>query len=348
MRILFVGPRWDYKDPARGSSFEFTNLWDSLHRMEGITAELFAFDEIERAVGRRTMNERLLAQVGSDPPELVFFFLFEQEFSIQTLDALRATTTTFNWFADDHWRFETFSKRLAPHFSLASTTDEASLERYRAAGMSHVILTQWACNHHTYKPAGVERDLDVTFVGQAHGNRRQMISRLRAEGIAVEAWGSGWPNGRLSQEEMVLTFSRSKVNLSLANPSTPEGVADFVKQTLKPRGRPLPSLRAVRDNVIELRSKKRDQIKGRNFEIPGCKALLLSSDIPGLERYFKIGSEIDVFSSFEELVAKCRRYVDRDDDRERIAEAGHRRTLENHTYELRFSEILDRVRELRR
>ena len=34
------------------------------------------------------------------------------------------------------------------------------------------------------------------------------------------------------------------------------------------------------------------QIKGRNFEIPGCGGFLLTDYVPGLERYFQIGEEI--------------------------------------------------------
>ena len=47
---------------------------------------------------------------------------------------------------------------------------------------------------------------------------------------------------------------------------------------------------------------RRDQIKGRNFEVPGCGGFLLAQQVPHLEDYFAPGHEVGVFRDEDELV----------------------------------------------
>lgn len=336
--------RWDYKDPARGHSFEFTNFWSSLQRFPGIETELFPFDEIEAATGREEMNRALLRRVHEWEPDLVFFFMFTDEFDPDVVDKVTARTTTLNWFADDHWRFQIYSRKWAPHLTWVATTDSKAPERYRKAGYMNVIKTQWACNHHTYHPLEVERDLDVTFVGQPHGDRRETIDRIGSAGLRVDVWGFGWESGRLSQEQMIETFSRSKINLNLSNASrqvTPRGIAGLV---LERRGRLVwPKFGRITANIREFRAKGRDQIKGRNFEIPGCRGFLITTEVEGLEEYFRYEEEIVVFRSVAELIEKMEHYLGHDTEREAIAAAGHRRTIRDHTYERRFRDAFEQM-----
>lgn len=336
LKILFVALRWDYKDPARGDSFEVTNFYDALLHMPEVEVTHFAFDAVERAVGRREMNRQLVEQVQEEGPDLVFFFLFEDEFDPATVDAITSRVPTFNWFADDQWRFEIYSKRWAKHFTLVSTTDPDALNRYHSYGIRNVILTQWACNHNLYRPIPVEQDIDVSFVGQRHGDRGRYIQRLHDSGRSVQTWGYGWPNGRLTQDDMISTFSRTKVNLNLSNASRPNiasALLTLAKQSAIDRKLPTSSELSA---AVAVRP---DQVKGRNFEIPGCRGMLLTSAVRGLEEFFEIGREIEVFRNPEELLEKCNYYVSNTEERRRVAEAGYSRTLSEHTYAHRFQAI---------
>lgn len=339
LRVLFVGMRWDYKDPTRGSSFEYMNLFQSMQQMDGVDAELFAFDELEQSLGRARMNQELLRRAGRDSYDLIFFFLYEREFDPATVKKLTSHTTTFNWFADDHWRFHTYSKHWAPHFSYIGTTDERALDLYASHRLQNVIATQWACNHHIYRPLDVPRDLDTSFVGQAHGDRPQIVNDLRAAGLEVGTWGSGWEAGRLEHDDMIRVFSRTKVNLNLGGASTPAGPVDAALFLFRPHGSLILHPGRIRDNARGLAAKRRPQIKGRNFEIPGCRGFLLTSEVAGLESFFRVGTEIETFSSQPELVEKCRYFLVHEDEREEMATAGYERVLKHHTYERRFREL---------
>ncbi len=52
MKILYVGLKYDYADPTRGSSFEHNNFYDTLSRMPEHEVVYFPFDEVMLEQGR--------------------------------------------------------------------------------------------------------------------------------------------------------------------------------------------------------------------------------------------------------------------------------------------------------
>ena len=320
MHILYVAPKYDYGDPNRGFSFEHHNFYDALTRM-GHDITYFDFVSEYQQRGKAAMNARLRDIAQTEKPDLLFCVLFEHELDIDTMRYISqcTDTVTFNWFCDDHWRFDNFSRHWAPAFNWVSTTAASALPKYRRIGYTNVIKTQWACNHFLYRPSTSDPIYDVTFVGQPHGTRRQTIAAIRAAGIDVKTWGHGWESGRLTQEEMIRVFSSSRINLNLSNAST-TGVG--WARWLPWRRAPLPQ-----------------QIKGRNFEIPGCGGFVLTGMAENLDEYYVPDREVSVFSDVDDLVAKVRFYLDHEPQRQQVAEAGYARTVAEHTYEKRFNEI---------
>jgi spore maturation protein CgeB len=321
-KILYVGMKWDYGEKSRGLSFEQTNFYDCLAHMP-YQVRQFDFMTIFAEQGKKKMNELLLKEIDQFHPDLVFFCLFTDQFEPAVLKNLqsRRDVTTYNWFSDDHWRFDNFTKDWAPLFNWISTTDSASLPKYRSIGYKNVIKTQWACNHFLYKKLPLPLKYDVTFIGQPHGNRRLIIDEVRGAGVDVKCWGYGWETGRISQEEMIKIFNESRINLNLSNASVTGGRKDRLKRLLMPW------------------RKKTDQIKGRNFEIPGCGGFQLSGKADNLEDYFIPDKEIALFGSTSELIDKIKYYLSHEKERQDVANAGYRRTLKEHTYEKRFNDI---------
>lgn len=313
MKILYVAMQWDYGDPRRGCSYEHANFFDSLVHMNH---EVFHFDFLAllKEHGRSRMNRLLEETARAQKPDLLFCVLYADELDKDTMRRLTDSgIVTFNWFCDDHWRFEKFSRHWAPCFRWVSTTDSAALDKYHRIGVTRVLKTQWACNHFSYKKLDLPLKYDVTFVGQPHGDRRQVIAALQRAGVSVTAWGEGWENGRLSQEAMIAVFNQSRINLNLSNTY-------------------------LRGKLFAFKH-RRDQIKGRNFEIPGCGGFQLSGDADNLEAYFRPDEEIALFRSRAELLDKIRYYLRHENERARIAQAGYERTLREHTYERRFNEL---------
>ena len=138
MRILYVAMADDYGDPSRGPSFEETNFRSAL---DGMGHEVIPFDFMaeKRAHGKGEMNRRLLAAAEKASPDLSFFVLFQDEIDTETIRCVsRAGGPAVNWFTDDHWRFDRFSRHFAPAFDWSVTTDRDSLFKYEAIGYDRV------------------------------------------------------------------------------------------------------------------------------------------------------------------------------------------------------------------
>ena len=312
LRIAYVAMRWDYGDPARGPSFEETTFRSAF---EGMGHDVHPYDFMERrqAIGKDAMNAELFAFVRDVDPHLAFFFLFTDEIDFHTIRSLTDSgVLTLNWFADDHRRFETYSKLMAPAFTHVVTTDPDALAKYEATGYAGAILSQWACNRYAFGATAGGLRHDVTFVGQRYGDRPKLLDKLRRSGLDVDCWGHGWGSGRLGHDEMVEVFGSSRVNLNLSGAWTGS----------RWRRRPVVA-----------------QIKGRTFEVPGCGGFLLTEAVPHLERYFRPGEEVAVFRNADELVAQARYWLDHEDERREVARAGHTRVLAEHTYDHRFNAI---------
>ena len=328
MRILYVAMADDYGDPSRGPSFEETNFHSAL---EGMGHELVTFDFMaeKRDLGRRRMNRRLSALAREAEPDLSFFVLFEDEIDPETIKGVGAAGgPTVNWFADDHWRFDRFTRHFAPAFDWSVTTDRDSLPRYRRIGYSAPSSPSGpATATPTTGRAGSSSTTSPSSAGR-YGERPATVERLRAEGFDVRCWGFGWPEGRIEHDEMVRVFGASRINLNLsAAYSPPRGIrtriADLVRrQTQEPR---------------------KSQIKGRTFEVPGSGGFLLTDRVPHLEDFLTPGREIGAFSSTDDLVRQVGWWLDHEQERAGAAEAGYRRVRAEHTYDHRFAAIFARI-----
>jgi spore maturation protein CgeB len=348
LRVLFVGMRYDYGDPRRGDCYEYVNFYDTLSNMQGVKATFFPFDIVLRQRGRRAMNEDLLKMVESSNPQIVFFVLFTDEFEPKTIRRISSINgaRTLNWFTDDHWRFESFSRHWTPYFDAVATTDAVAIEKYHASGLENVIKTQWGFNPFRYRVAPGSDDGRVTFIGQAHSDRKVRIGRLISAGIPVACWGRGWEGGRLGFEQMVAQFSHSAVNLNFAQSAGVMGWRAPAKLVLNRRADGSIHIRTpaqMMEHIAAVRRGKIRQIKGRVFEIPGARGFLLTERADHIQEYFQPGREIELFEDDRELIDKVHYYLSHPEARIRIRDAGHDRALREHSYVTRFEEIFARM-----
>lgn len=370
MRILYVAMKYDYGRPEQGESFEHWNFYDSLRRM-GHTILYFDFMSLLPKLGREAMNRKLQEVVRAERPQLLFSVLFRDELDPASVRRISndTDTVTLNWFCDDVWRFQDFTSRFAPCFNWSVTTAASALPHYRRIGVENVIRSQWACNHWLYRPPELPLCHDVTFIGQPHGARRAILDALHAEGVRVEAWGQGFENGRLGQERMIEVFGSSRINLNLANassapPSFSVRTRDSVLRAAAATLRRVPGSAPVRNlgkkilfgdgaaaaasvaetpHVLLDEAPTPSQMKGRNFEVSGCGGFLLTDPALELERYYEPGKEVGVFETVRDLIEKTRYYLAHEEERAAIAAAGFARTLREHTYVHRFSEIFEKI-----
>jgi spore maturation protein CgeB len=197
------------------------------------------------------------------------------------------------------------ARDICRYFDLCWTSTEDALIKYCVEGALPIYLPEGA-NPDIHKPYNIEKTIDVSFVGQCYGNRAEVIGELEKSGIAVMAYGSGWPNGPLSAEDMVKMYSRSKINLGFG------GVAGHG------------------DTFC---------LKGRDFEIPMSGGFYLTEDHPELSHVFRPGEEIATYSDLDDLIQKIHFYLSHPAQAEGIRKRGYERALREHTWQGRFKKI---------
>jgi len=315
-KILYLGMYHDYGVQGRGPSFEHNNFFPAFAEWER-TKEMKHFDFVQlgKDHGLEKMSNMLYEEVQAFAPDALFGVWFDQNHDPkrQILQKISQTTPckTVGWFCDSHWRYETFDKPWTEFLDFSVTTSQSGYEKYVRDGLkAKVIKSQWAAAP-SYKNLSLPKDIEVSFIGQPHGDRRGVINQIRAAGIDIQVSGTGWGGSsqRLTFEQMVQVFNRSKINLNLNNAC---------------------------DNSFK-------QIKGRNFEVPGCGGFLLTGTAENLNEYYQYGKEIETYNDTNEMIAKIKHFLGQDDIRNSIATAGYNRTVNEHTYAHRFNEIFSTV-----
>ncbi len=318
MKLLYACMKYDYGDPKRGLGYEYYNFYLTFKKM-GLDIVEFDCMSILKKIGRKKMNLLLWETVQKEKPDLLFCALMQNEFDPEIIKKIskESETTTFNWFSDDHWRYDNFSRFWAPMFNWVSTTDQESVSKYHKDRYNNVIKTQWGFNPDIYHLKETQYKYDVSFIGQVHSNRKSIIRKIKNSGVDVTCFGAGWANGRIEQNEMVTVFNQSKINLNLNNSST--------------------------NKWYRFWKKDRDQIKGRNFEVPGSGGFLLTGNADNLEQYFVPNKEIGLFDSEEILPDRIKYFLENGTERESIKAASHKRSLKEHSYTTRFEKIFDTI-----
>ena len=324
MKILCAFGEYNYGKCERGHGYEFSNF---LSALKAIGHDVVFFETLDRDcyADFAHLNRLFLETVQKERPDVIFCVLMHFELWLETLEIARGmcNATLVNWATDDSWKYRQFSRLIASHFDLYATTYATTLERARRDGLHNFYLTQWAAAGKMLQEPLSARDCrySVSFVGSRYGNRVEWINGLRQKGIEVTCFGHGWENGSVAAEEIPRIMRNSVISLNFGDSGM------------------------VMDGLSVSRSR---QIKARIFEVPGCGGFLLTQPSDDLDRYYRPGCEVVTFDNLEELVRKISYFLAHPDERDRIARAGHERTRSEHTYEIRFTQLLDAASHLRK
>ncbi len=342
LKILYTGIQKENYSQKRGFGFEYNNFYLTLKSMPGMEVFEYPLDSILEK-GRKRFNEDLLELVKNEKPDLFFSFMFTDELDKQTLKEIKNLTTSIAWFSDDSWRFYNYTRYWSPYFTWIITTYSWIPDFFKKIGYFNIIRSQWGANAYDYKPILVDKDIDVSFIGQYNSNRDQVISELRRAGINVFVRGWKWSEGRISQQDMIKVFSRSKINLNINSQPRRFRWKSFARLFLRrSAGWIIPDFNLV-NNFYSWMNIGVPQIKARPFELAACKTFVISGFADDLDKFYKENEEMVFYRSTEELIEKIKRYLPLETEREKIADAGYKRTLAEHTYQKRFEDIFKRI-----
>jgi hypothetical protein len=179
---------------------------------------------------------------------------------------------------------------------------------YAVEGMPALFFPM-ASDPSIYRPR-VPTRYDVTFVGSRYGIRERIVDGLRKAGIPIEVFGSGWPNGAVSSARAAEIFGQSRIVLGVGTVAHNEDIRT---------------------------------LKLRDFDAPMAGALYVTHRNPDLANLYEEDREIVLYETATECTEKIRFYLDREDERARVARAGLARARASHTWDARLGAVLKRL-----
>lgn len=349
MKILYVGLKYDYGNPKNGFSFEHVNFYQTLKNMRNIdNLDYIATDEVLKKNNKEYLNEEIIKKAKKNNYDLIFFFIFKDEFYSSTLNYLKDNLSipTVGWMADDHWRFENYSKYWANYYTYYVTTDQDSLKKYKKNNFSNILLSQWGFNHFIKFPKKIVIKNMISFVGMSYGTRARDIKYLeKKNNLNIHCWGNGWPKGRVNYKKMLEIFQNSLINLNFTKSSNQLTAKNFLKIFLSKENNKyrVNNLREIFDNTKVFVQKETHQIKGRIFEVTGMGGFLITEKCDYLKNYFDIDKELVIFEDIKEAADKINFYKKKIRLIETISVNAQNKVLNEHTYEKRLNKIFSIV-----
>ena len=209
----------------------------------------------------------------------------------------------------------TIEKRIFPFIDRFYTNDILHAQEWMGFGAKSAKMLPVSAIYPQTNSTELERKIDAAFVGSFYEDRHQIFEYLKQNGVDIKVWGSinqkiptdslfwSFYQGLANATEIDAIYSSSKIGINTHSVTMPHG-----------------------GNL-------------RTFEIPlsGCLQMVDTFD----RSWFIENQEIVIFENKEELLKKVRFYLDNNELREKIAEAGKKRVLISHTYKNRMETIIN-------
>lgn len=192
------------------------------------------------------------------------------------------------------------------------TTKSFIIQDLYKLGAKRVIFTNQCYEDSFHYPRNVSQEdrerlgCDVGFVGAWEQERMESILYLSRHGIKVRVFGfKGWERCKNDNPNLIIE------DHGLYN-------EDYAK-----------SFKCFKICLCFLRKMNNDLHTTRTVEIPACGGFMLAERTYEHQKLFEEKKEAEYFSSNEELLQKCRYYLEHEDERLRIAENGYRRCIKS-------------------
>lgn len=273
---------------------------------------------------------RLLETIRSERPDFLFTL---QGYTIPRdilYEISRTGIPSAVWLLDEP--YDTLkSADVGTFFSHVFVQDASSVEHHRKFGNPETHYLPHGFEHlevHTKRPLPFR--WDVSVVGTAFPRRCRALEAVRSVAGSLLVVGSGWPEGldkegvelkpSVSPVQAVAIYNESRINLTVHREESDFSVSSG-------------AFRAVSPNASV-------------FYVAGCGGFQIADDSrQDLRNLFEPGKEIVLYRDFEELTSLVDRYLEDEQERARIAEAGWRRARAEHTYAHRLRKVMEILEE---
>lgn len=301
------------------------------------------------------------------PFDIFFSYLTDGMVDPAAIDMIRQFgVPTFNFSCNNVHQFD-LVRNLSRHFDYSLHAEKAVRQKFIDAGAN----PHWwpmASNPKYFRPHLAERTVPVSFVGANYAVRARYISHLLDHEIDVQVFGPTWRHGartplRAAFRRMLLM---GQAATAIGLPAAATASARLAEHDFNRRlsATHFPNLHEPisDEGAIQLYSRSRislgvlevheandpsrqvlRHLHLRDFEAPMCGACYCTGHLDELAEFFEPGVEIVTYRHEDELLDKVRFYLAHPADAERIRQAGHRRALAEHTYQVRYQKLFAEV-----
>jgi spore maturation protein CgeB len=355
-------------DPADNNQLFKNNIYGSLqllgHEVHLVHFDVFlaSINEPNESIRKTRLEEHILTEYRNKGPFDYFLgFLEDSLVSPSIFNELKNEVFTINWSCNSH-QFETLHKKISPFIDLNTYISKGHKQLYDSVGAKS-FWSPMAASDQIYKPRNV-KDIDISFIGSAYGNRPYYIWRLLQSNIPLEIFGTGWKYEnslknllRLYIAPIVYNFyNRSRlldnldktkrINLiKLISEYSEVGlnVSDEEYAEILSRSKVSLNFPESRRNHDYLNPEVTFGCNFRDFEIPLSGAMLMTQDSEELDYFYERETEVIAFGNENDMIEKARYYSSHSSAAEKIARKGHERAISDHTWQRRFDQLFQHL-----
>lgn len=280
--------------------------------LKNIFSNVIVYDYLKRRaeIGIKSMNEEVINLIKKEHPRYVLWTSFYYDIEESTMETIRKDgSIVVGWFFDDEWRFDNYSRWQIPNLDYCVTNAIDAVPKYRNLDAQCIYTIPNTGIAIDRDWSNFEEEYDVSFVGSiAVADRRKYVDKLEKMNIPVHLFGQG-AGGYIPFDKMIEIFKTTKINLNFSKANY-----DWLRQ-----------------------------IKGRVFQVCLAGGFMLTEYAPGIENFFMPDKEIVCFENEEELINKVIYYLDHEDERRAIAQAGWKRATKNYTSSHMVADVFDQI-----
>ena len=214
-RIIFIAPKSISDHKTTNSPFRLDYAyWNFYIPLLELGHQVIFFDSSKYG------NDALRDLISKFNPSILFCIMTgdsnytpDEPWQVVEEETKKGNILTFNWFCDDSWRFDNFSKNVCFKFNYCSTPELKFVENYKQIGYNNILYATWHANPNLYsieKPKAHK----VSFIGRINSSRLGYLNYLKSLGIDVHN-----PSD-LAFEDMISCYNSS---LSVLNFSKDSG-----------------------------------------------------------------------------------------------------------------------------
>lgn len=256
----------------------------------------------------------LLERLAGEKPHFVLM-VRGLRFTEQVLERAARGARLFGWHIEsDEHALEVIPE--ARYFGRYYFISPASVEKARAAGVSHAALLRHSLDIATRFPVPGEKRFDWCFVGNWTARRQQLLEVALTVSPRGVIYGGGWRRKNAFHPAMRRLVQGKYIS-----------------------GAPLNALYSATKIVLNITAwghgdgSQRSGVNMRVLEVPACRTALLTDRSADLEALVRPGEHVIVYESDREFGSQLQRYLADEPERERIARSGYAHVVQTYSYE---------------